>query len=91
MSFENIFNHKHQVKESANARVNLIGEHTDYTGGYVMPTLLSFKNTIELSRNEEKRFVVFSLNISIVNELSSLHPYPPQNGLYAFGVDSAKA
>ena len=40
MSFENIFNHKHQVKESANARVNLIGEHTDYTGGYVMPTLL---------------------------------------------------
>ena len=49
MSFEEIFNHKHQVKESANARVNLIGEHTDYTGGYVMPTLLSFKNTIKLS------------------------------------------
>ena len=51
MGFENIYNHKAIVKESANARVNLIGEHTDYTGGYVMPTLLSFKNTIELSRN----------------------------------------
>ena len=25
-----------------------------------MPTLLSFKNTIELSRNAEKTFVVFS-------------------------------
>jgi len=60
MGFENIYNHKAIVKESANARVNLIGEHTDYTGGYVMPTLLSFKNTIELSRNAEKTFVVFS-------------------------------
>ena len=54
MGFENIYNHKAIVKESANARVNLIGEHTDYTGGYVMPTLLGFKNTIELSKNEEK-------------------------------------
>ena len=44
MSFKDIFNIDGEVKESAHARVNLIGEHTDYTGGYVMPTLLSFKN-----------------------------------------------
>ena len=43
MSFKDIFNIDGEVKESAHARVNLIGEHTDYTGGYVMPTLLSFK------------------------------------------------
>ncbi len=60
MGFENVYNHKAAVKESANARVNLIGEHTDYTGGYVMPTLLGFKNTIELSRNKESKFEVFS-------------------------------
>ena len=60
MSFENIFNHKHQVKESANARVNLIGEHTDYTGGYVLPTLLGFKNTIQLSKNNNNVFEVYS-------------------------------
>ena len=50
MSFKDIFNIDPEVKESAHARVNLIGEHTDYTGGYVMPTLLSFKNTIEISK-----------------------------------------
>ena len=60
MGFEKTYNHKPVVKESANARVNLIGEHTDYTGGYVMPTLLGFKNTIELARNNEKKFIVFS-------------------------------
>ena len=53
--FEDTYKHKPQIKESANARVNLIGEHTDYTGGYVMPTLLIFKNTVELSKNDEKK------------------------------------
>ena len=60
MSFKDIFNIDAEVKESAHARVNLIGEHTDYTGGYVMPTLLSFKNTIEISQNNSNEFTVYS-------------------------------
>ena len=60
MSFKDIFNIDGEVKESAHARVNLIGEHTDYTGGYVMPTLLSFKNTIEISQNNSNEFTVYS-------------------------------
>ena len=36
MSFKDIFNIDGEVKESAHARVNLIGEHTDYTGGYAV-------------------------------------------------------
>ena len=31
MNFKGIFNIDAEVKESAHARVNLIGEHTDYT------------------------------------------------------------
>ena len=60
MSFKDIFNIDAEVKESAHARVNLIGEHTDYTGGYVMPTLLSFKNTIEITENNTNEFIVYS-------------------------------
>ena len=60
MNFKSIFNIDPEVKESAHARVNLIGEHTDYTGGYVMPTLLSFKNTIEISKNNSNEFNVYS-------------------------------
>jgi galactokinase len=57
---KDIFNIDGEVKESAHARVNLIGEHTDYTGGYVMPTLLSFKNTIEITENNTNEFIVYS-------------------------------
>ena len=54
MSFEEIFNQKPKIAEQAHARVNLIGEHTDYTGGYVMNPLLNFNTKIELSKMSYK-------------------------------------
>jgi len=55
-----IFSTSSTVKASAHARVNLIGEHTDYTGGYVLPALLPFKNDIFLNENNNKNYSVFS-------------------------------
>ena len=60
MSFKAIFNQKPEIIQSAHARVNLIGEHTDYTGGYVLPSLLNFKTTIQISKNENKKYQVYS-------------------------------
>ena len=44
MSFEDIFHTDFSVTNNAHARVNLIGEHTDYTGGYVLPISSKFQN-----------------------------------------------
>ena len=60
MSFKAIFKQKPEIIQSAHARVNLIGEHTDYTGGFVLPTLLKFKTTIEIATNSEKIYQVYS-------------------------------
>jgi len=60
MSFEQIFNQKSEIKECAHARVNIIGEHTDYTGGFVMPTLLSFNNSVEIAINNQLDYQVYS-------------------------------
>ena len=62
MSFEDIFGKKGQVNQTAHARVNIIGEHTDYTGGFVMPTLLSLNTSVEIAINEEKKYQVYSAN-----------------------------
>ena len=58
--FNQLFDTQSTIKISSHARVNLIGEHTDYTGGYVMPSLLPFKTTIFLNENNNKHYSVFS-------------------------------
>jgi len=64
MNFKDIFETDFSAVNSANARVNLIGEHTDYTCGYVLPSLLKFKTTIQLSKNMKKEYQVYSENFN---------------------------
>lgn len=45
---------------SASGRVNLIGEHTDYNGGYVLPAALSVGIEVGLTPREDSAIVVTS-------------------------------
>ena len=47
---------------AAPARVNLIGEHTDYTGGLVMPMAIDFQTLAVVSAREDGRAVFYSAN-----------------------------
>ena len=47
---------------AAPARVNLIGEHTDYTGGLVMPMAIDFSTMAVISAREDGRAVFYSAN-----------------------------
>jgi galactokinase len=48
MTFEQLFGAPPSIRTSAPGRVNLIGEHTDYNGGYVLPTAIPQQTTVEL-------------------------------------------
>ena len=53
----------------APGRVNLIGEHTDYNGGFVFPCALSFGTYLLMAPNNDGLMRFRSLNISDVFEL----------------------
>jgi galactokinase len=47
---------------AAPARVNLIGEHTDYTGGLVMPMAIDFATVAVVSPRDDGKAVFYSAN-----------------------------
>ena len=47
---------------SAPGRVNLIGEHTDYAGGFVMPAAIDFATVAAVSPRTDGRITIHSVN-----------------------------
>src|SRR6201993_5574424 len=46
----------------APGRVNLIGEHTDYADGFVMPAAIDFATLAAISPRDDKTIAIFSAN-----------------------------
>jgi len=54
----------------APGRVNLIGEHTDYNGGYVFPAALTFGTTLLARKREDKGLGLASTNFPVHKVIS---------------------
>jgi galactokinase len=61
-AFEERFGRAPEVVVRAPGRVNLIGEHTDYNGGFVMPVAIDRWVWIALGRRTDRRVVAESLD-----------------------------
>ncbi|ATB32187.1 galactokinase [Melittangium boletus DSM 14713] len=68
-SFQELFGHPAQVAVHAPGRVNLIGEHTDYNGGFVLPMAIPQQTHVELRRRDDRRVRAFSANKSQAGEI----------------------
>ena len=61
-TFKGIFNRKSGVCCFAPGRVNLIGEHTDYNGGYVLPCTVTQGVVCVAAKRNDKLLRLYSLN-----------------------------
>jgi galactokinase len=60
MNFEQIFNAAPQAQASAPGRVNLLGEHTDYNEGFVLPTAIPQQTTVYLGFSSDQQHHFYS-------------------------------
>ena len=61
--FASIFGAPPDVVADAPGRVNLIGEHTDYSGGFVMPMAIPQRTRVELGRRVDRVARVVSASV----------------------------
>ena len=62
--FELVYGDAPDVVASAPGRVNLIGDHTDYQGGYVLPMAISWQTRVQLRRRADRIVRTFSASQS---------------------------
>lgn len=70
-------------------RVNLLGEHTDYNGGYVLPVALNVGTTVYISRREDDKICLTATDLEdmVCAELNRLEDYRRIRwGNYQLGV-----
>lgn len=67
--FQETYGHQAEAVYFSPGRVNLIGEHTDYNGGFVFPCALSFGTYLLLAEDNDKLLRFKSLNMPQVIEL----------------------
>ncbi len=63
-SFDELYGRLPEAQAEAHGRVNLIGEHTDYNGGFVLPTVIPQTTHVEIARRPDDMIRVWSAGVS---------------------------
>src|SRR5207253_726826 len=66
----------------APGRVNLIGEHTDYNDGFVLPMAIERETVIAAARRRDRLVRIRSLNQGETVEFDLDRPGPTRRGLW---------
>lgn len=83
--FFDVFGATPEVSARAPGRVNLLGEHTDYNEGYVLPTTIPQFTHVEIARSPDGRFRFYSANLGEIVEYSDEGSAPAGYARYVFG------
>lgn len=86
LAFEHFVQHYgHEPKHTvfAPGRVNIIGEHTDYNDGFVMPCAINYGMAVSFSPREDALWRVYAIDIQEKDEFDLSFPIEPSSNKWA--------
>lgn len=84
-TFEQVFGTAPEVAAEAPGRVNLLGEHTDYNDGYVLPTAIPQKMHVQLAHSRSGIFRVYAASLDEMAEFDLATLPDPHFARYVYG------
>ncbi|MBF2009011.1 MAG: galactokinase [Chlorogloeopsis fritschii C42_A2020_084] len=85
MNFQQLFAKAPEVEASAPGRVNLLGEHTDYNDGFVLPTAIPQRTTVQLGFSADGQHHFYSENLDERVDILEIKHTPSGFTSYIFG------
>ncbi|MDR5019795.1 galactokinase [Yersinia rochesterensis] len=70
--FRQQFGHESDITIKAPGRVNLIGEHTDYNDGFVLPCAIDYETVISISKRDDRQIRVIAADYENQQDIFSL-------------------
>jgi len=74
-----------EIHASAPGRVNLLGEHTDYNDGFMLPVATPQDTTVAMSRSGDGYFYFYSPTLDVAVTFTRADSAPPGFGSYIEG------
>lgn len=85
MNFQKIFSKPPETEASAPGRVNLLGEHTDYNDGFVLPTAIAQRTTVQLGFSPDEQHHFYSEDLDEQVSILEINYTPSGFASYIFG------
>jgi galactokinase len=85
MDFQTVFNQAPEAEATAPGRVNLLGEHTDYNEGFVLPTAIPQQTIVQLGVNPDSHHHFYSQELDQHVTLNPADPVPEGFASYIIG------
>lgn len=84
-SFEEVYGAAPEAQASAPGRVNLLGEHTDYNDGYVLPIAIPQQTHVAMRRSRQARFSLYAAELHEAVQFTFDEPPAEHFASYVFG------
>jgi galactokinase len=84
-AFEQVFGYPPEASGNAPGRVNMLGEHTDYNGGFVLPTIIPQRTCVAIAASRDGGLHVQSAQLGPADCTAHGAVRPTGFGRYVFG------
>lgn len=85
LTFQQIFNAALETEARAPGRVNLLGEHTDYNDGFVLPTAIPQQTIVQIGRSPNSKHHFYSQDLEEQIDWATDEPTPSGFARYLIG------